>query len=60
MDWEGGREAQEGRDICVHMADSLRCTAETNKVVKQLCFNKNNKKIPPCSYMDHKFVPFNC
>ena len=35
-DWgrEGGREAQEGgymgMDICIHMADSLGCTAETN------------------------------
>ena len=26
----GGREAQEGADICIHMADSLCCTAETN------------------------------
>ena len=31
--WDGGRagrEAQEGGDICIHIADSLRCTAETN------------------------------
>ena len=26
----GGREAQEGGDIYMHIADSLRCTAETN------------------------------
>ena len=26
----GGREAQEGGDICVYRADSLLCTAETN------------------------------
>ena len=26
----GGREVQEGRDICIHIADSLRCTAETS------------------------------
>ena len=25
-----GREAQEGGDICIHPADSLHCTAETN------------------------------
>ena len=25
-----GREAQEGGDICIHIADSLCCTAETN------------------------------
>ena len=29
-DGEGGREAQEGGDICIHIADSLCCTAETN------------------------------
>ena len=27
---EGGREAQEGGDICLHIADSLCFTAETN------------------------------
>ena len=26
----GGREVQEGGDICIHIADSLCCTAETN------------------------------
>ena len=26
----GGREAQEEGDICIHMADLLCCTAETN------------------------------
>ena len=25
----GGREAQEGGDICIHIADSLCCIAET-------------------------------
>ena len=29
-DREGGKEAQEGGDICMHMADSLCCTRETN------------------------------
>ena len=30
--WDGGdgREVREGRDICTHIADSLRCIAETN------------------------------
>ena len=30
-EWDGvgGREAQERRDICIHIVDSL-CTAETN------------------------------
>ena len=26
----GGREVQEGGDICILIADSLHCTAETN------------------------------
>ena len=26
----GGREAQQGEDICMHIADSLCCTAEMN------------------------------
>ena len=25
-----GTEGQEGRDICIHMADSCCCTAETD------------------------------
>ena len=31
-DWGGGsgREAQEEGDICIHIADSLRCKAKTN------------------------------
>ena len=26
----GGKEVQEERDICIHIADSLHCTAEKN------------------------------
>ena len=26
----GGREAQEGGDMCIHISDSHCCTAETN------------------------------
>lgn len=29
----GGRKVQEGGDICIHIADSLLCTAETNTAV---------------------------
>ena len=28
--WKAGREAPEGGDICIHIVDSLCCTAETN------------------------------
>ena len=32
-----GKEAQEGGDICIHIVDSLCCTAETNiTLLKQL------------------------
>ena len=30
--WDG-REFQEGGDICIHIADSLHCTAETNSTL---------------------------
>ena len=30
----GRREFQEGGDICINIADSLRCTAETNTTEK--------------------------
>ena len=38
----GGRKLQEGGDVCIQIADSLQCTAETN-IIKQL--NSNNKYI---------------
>ena len=31
-----GREVQEGKDICTHIADSLHCTAETNTTLKAI------------------------
>ena len=30
MGSKGGRQAQEGEDLCIHIADSLCCMAETN------------------------------
>ena len=32
----GGREIQEGGGVCIHIAESLHCTAETNTVIKQI------------------------
>ena len=32
-DREGGRVAQEGGTICIHISDSLCCTEETNTVL---------------------------
>ena len=35
-EWDGvedGREAQEGGDICIPMADSCECMAETNTII---------------------------
>jgi len=28
-----GREAQEGGDTCIHMADTCHCTPETNTIL---------------------------
>ena len=28
-----GKEVQEGEDICIHIADSLHCTAEANTLL---------------------------
>ena len=36
---DGGGGVQEGGDICIHIADSLCCTEETNNTVKQLYSN---------------------
>ena len=47
--WRGsdGREGQQGRDVCIHIADSLSCTAESNTAVKSnytpIKINKNEK-----------------
>ena len=35
MGWGVGRTVQEGQDICIHIADSLHCTAVTNSIVDQ-------------------------
>ena len=34
---DGGREVQEGRDICIHVADSLLCTVENNAALYRSC-----------------------
>ena len=65
--WRGGgawswREAREGGDICVHVADSHCSTVETNNTVNQLYFTlppqkkKNREEI----YTSHvyKAYPF--
>ena len=38
----GGREAQKGGDICILIADTHCCTAETNNIVKQVPYLKKN------------------
>ena len=42
----GGREVQEGEDICIPMADPCWCMAETNNIVTilQLKIKKNKKE----------------
>ena len=41
---DGGGGVQEGGDICIHIADSLCCTEETNNMVKQLYSNLKKKE----------------
>ena len=36
----GGREGQEGDDICVHTADSLCCAAETNTIIVRQLYSQ--------------------
>ena len=42
--WEVDARGKGYGDICIHIADSLFYTAETNNVVKQLYSNKDVKK----------------
>ena len=34
-EWDGGcgREVKKGVDVCIHITDSLRCTAETSTTI---------------------------
>ena len=40
----GGRETQEGGDGCLHIADSLCCTAKTNTTLESNYTPKKEKK----------------
>ena len=42
-DW---REVQEGGDVGIHTADSLRCTAETTQHCKETIPQVKKKKVP--------------
>ena len=42
---DGGGEVQEGGGICVHMADSLPCTAETNTALESNCMPIFKKQV---------------
>ena len=39
--WEGDARGRGYGDICIHIADSLCYTAETNNIIKQLHSNKD-------------------
>ena len=41
--WGEGLEIEEGGDVCIHIADSFHCTAETNTGVKKLTSVKKIK-----------------
>ena len=40
----GAREVQEGRDVCIHIADSLLCTVDNNATLYSNCTPKGKKK----------------
>ena len=44
MDGGGGREVKEGEDICVHMADSRHCTADSNTLENSYTPMKKRRK----------------
>ena len=46
-----GKEAQEGGDICMYIANSLCCTAETNTILQRnyTPIKKNLQRLPPLS-----------
>ena len=44
MEDGGEREIQEAGDVCIRIADTLCCTAETNNLVKQL-YSVNKKRV---------------
>ena len=44
--WRGGREAQEGRDLCILTTGSHCCTGETNIIIKQLFSNLKKNGCP--------------
>ena len=49
-DWgRAGTEGHEGRDMCIHVADSLLCTAETSTTLQSNYIPIKNK--------DKKFIP---
>jgi len=53
--WVGGREALEGRDICIHRPGSYCCTAEINTTFYS---NYPPIKILKCAY-EHRYVHMN-
>ena len=55
----GGREAEEGGGICMHMADSCCCTAETNTTLQSNYSPIKNKKLNSFQKKKKKIGPFN-
>ena len=47
----GGRQVQEGGNMCVQVADAVCCRAETNNIVKQLYSNYTVIKTKQKSFM---------
>ena len=39
------KEIQKGGDMCIHIGDSLCCTAETNNIINQLSSKKKKNPV---------------
>ena len=55
----GGREAEEGGGVCMHMADSCCCIAETNTTLQSNYSPIKNKKLNSFLKKKKKIGPFN-
>ena len=47
-----GRKAQEGGDMCIHITDSLHCTAENNTTLESN-YSQKRKKEPHTSTLEN-------
>ena len=57
MRGKGGRQSQEGEDICIHIAGSHCCTAETNTTLSSNYTPIKKKKRKTTGFRNHEQHP---